>query len=203
MRISTGLLRLIACATLLLLVSHSQGQGNLVRNGGFERTFDGWAGTVGYLPAVGFAYEGKSVGAVIDVGHSSIGQTAHQMLSTIPGTSYSLSFALLSGEGRAGEQSPPGASPVRVTWAGQVLGEVANPSASAWQLFSYEVTAFSDRTELNFASLGTRWQLIDDVRVVAVPEPSAVSLGVGAVLLLVAKRRVRRVDRLVRCSHRG
>jgi hypothetical protein len=168
-------------------------QGNLVANGGFESLFAGWEGTWGYLDHADFAYEGTVVGVVIDIGSSSVNQTMHQLLSTEPAVPYVLRFSLLSGAGRAGEQSPPGASPVLVKWGNQTIGQFANASTTSWKSYQFNVTANSLQTELNFASIGTRYQLIDDISVTAVPEPTTTALLIGGAGLVYTFQRRNRV----------
>lgn len=126
----------------------------------------------------------------MDSGNSSINETMHQTLSTQPAVPYILRFSLLSGLGRAGEQNPPGPSPVFVTWGSQAIGQFTNPSNATWAMYQFNVIAASSQTELNFACLRTRWQLIDGISVTAVPEPSTVALlAVGSAALIVARRR--------------
>lgn len=165
-------------------------QSNLVVNGGFEFGFTGWLGTYGYMPAPDIALEGTTVGIVIDVGSSSIGQPLHQPVPTAPGASYTFCFSLLSGYGRTGEFSP-GTAPVNVYWGDQFLGVFRNPSTNIWQPYHFRVTAISDSTTITFRDDNDHhWQLIDDVRVVPVPEPSVVwFVAVCLVGLCLARKR--------------
>lgn len=170
-------------------------QGNIVLNGGFENLFAAWQGTFGYIDRANFALEGEVVGVVTDLGSSSINQTMHQILPTDPNVPYVLRFSLLSGAGRAGEQSPPGASLVRVKWGEDTIGLFANESVSEWKSYEFSLTADSSQTELNFASLGERFQLIDSISVTAVPEPSPIALatlGALAYLTIAGSKSFRR-----------
>lgn len=186
--------RLLFAAPILLSATLTQtfthAQGNLVANGSFETLFSGWQGTYGQYENADFAVDGRTTGVVIDVGSSSVGETMHQTLSTEPSVPYMLRFHLLSGAGRAGEQSPPGASPVLVRWGNQTLGQFANTSTTTWRLYEIPVTATAFQTELNFASLGTRWQLIDAVSVTVVPEPLPIALfALGALICISGRTR--------------
>lgn len=168
---------LVLLVCTLLSSSAALAQENIVLNGGFERLFAGWQGTYGQIDNATFALEGSAVGVVTDLGSSSIGQALHQTLNTEPNQQYRLRFSLLSGAGRAGEQSPPGASPVRVTWGDNVLGSFSNGSISDWKSYEFSVRATGGATRLGFESLGTRFQLIDGISVVAIPEPPTVALA--------------------------
>lgn len=171
--------------------------GNIVANGGFEARFAGWQGTFGYLDPseTGHkvpALEGGNTGVVIDVGSSSVSQPMWQILRTTPGARYEFGFSLLSGYGLVGEQSMGNeGAPVRVYWGGsllgagaQYLGEFRNSSTTTWQTYGFEVTAASSSTMIQFVDyIDKRWQLIDAVSVVEVPEPSCTLLalcGLGA-----------------------
>ncbi len=163
--------------------------GNLVVNGGFESRFAGWEGTFGWLdpretgqpvPAL----EGRNTGVVVDVGSSSVGQPMWQILPTTPGVKYDFRFSLLSGYGLVGEQSQGNApAPVNVFWGGDLFGEGSqflgvfrNPSTTTWQSYSFEVTATSTSTIIQFVDYyDMHWPLIDAVSVVAVPEPGSTS----------------------------
>jgi hypothetical protein len=150
---------------------------NLVLNGSFETSPSGWSGTYGWLTAPSIALDGSKVGVVIDVGSSSVGQGLHQAIATVPGLHYSLSFSLLSGYGRVGEYPTPGNAPVNVYWGDQFLGVFSNPSTTIWELHQFELTASSVSTTIGFLDYSNmHWQLMDDVRVVVVPEPSAICI---------------------------
>jgi hypothetical protein len=171
--------------------------GNLVVNGGFEWGFGGWQGTYGYLdpretgqpvPAL----EGRNTGVVTDVSSSSVGQPMWQILTTIPGVQYDFRFSLLSGYGLVGEQSQGNlGSPVNVYWGGgllgvgsQYLGVFRNTSTTTWQTWDFQLTAASSSTMIQFVDLSDkRWQLIDAVSVVPVPEPTASSLVLSGLIV--------------------
>ena len=167
-------------------------ENNLVINGGFELGFGGWLGTYGYLTDRNIAVEGRNVGAITDVRSSSVGQPMYQPIPTQPGVQYSFSFNLLSGSGRAGEQSP-GNAPVAVYWGDQLLGVFSNPSSTTWEFHQFQRTAISDSTTITFRTdIDPHWQLLDDVRVVAVPEPASLTiLGTVGMLALLGYRGLR------------
>ena len=182
-------LRKIVVLSQILFAVGTCAQGNLVANGSFERLFEAWQGTYGQFENADFAVHGTTTGVVIDMSHSSVNKTMHQLLSTEPAVPYLLRFWLLSGAGRAGEQSPPGASPVRVRFGDQTLGQFANPSTTTWRMYEFTVTSPSSQTELNFESIGTRWQLIDDISLTVIPEPIVPALFLlGAGLLIIVTR---------------
>ena len=113
----------------VLTIAHNNAftaENNLLINGGFELGFGGWLGTYGYVTDRSIAVEGRNVGVITDVRSSSVGQPMYQPISTQPWAQYSFSFNLLSGFGRAGEQSP-GNAPVAVYWGDQRLGVFSNP----------------------------------------------------------------------------
>ncbi len=165
--------------------------GNLVVNGGFESRFAGWRGRYGYVEAITIgrpipALEGRIAGVVVDVFGGSVYEPMWQILPTTIGTTYEFRFSLLSGYGLVGEQSQGNApAPVTVYWGGelfgsggQMLGVFRNSSTTTWQTYSFEVTASSNATILQFVNLNdARWPLIDAVSVVVVPEPGAAALG--------------------------
>ncbi len=175
--------------------------GNLVVNGGFESGFGGWQGTYGWLDAPGVALEGTRAGVVIDTGSSSVGQPMWQLLPTTPGAQYHFQFSLLSGYGLAGEQSQGNlGSPVNVYWGGdlfgaggQYLGVFHNTSTTTWATYDFQVTATSSSTMIQFIDyIDMRWQLIDAISVVRVPEPAGAALVLcGLVLLGIHARRRR------------
>jgi hypothetical protein len=122
-----------------------------------------------------------------------------QVLNTTPGVQYEFRFSLLSGYGRAGEQSQGNlGSPVNVYWGGdlfggggQYLGVFRNTSTTTWSNLSFQVTATSSSTMIQFIDYtDMRWQLIDAVSVVPTPEPATGPLLLGG--LAVVGSRLRR-----------
>ena len=196
------LLVLFLCSPAVLLKAQTLPSvvlppGSIVVNGGFESGFGGWNGTYGYIDMPGAALEGNRAGVVTDVGSSSVGQPMWQTLSTVPGAQYHLSFSLLSGYGRAGEQSQGNlGSPVNVWWGGsllsgdgQYLGVFRNTSTTTWQTWGFDLTANSSSTLLQFIDYtDMRWQLIDAVSVVPVPEPAVPWLAFSGLSLLALRR---------------
>jgi hypothetical protein len=125
-----------------------------------------------------------------------------QDISTEAGQLYELSFRY---RGRPG--APPAANTLGVRWGGADLGTLTQPIANAsdpWLLFSTLVTASSSSTRLQFEDRGPAdpgfGMLVDDVQLVAAPEPSSLILlaGSGAIWLgLAARRRLTRRQELV------
>jgi hypothetical protein len=83
-----------------------------------------------------------------------------------------------------------------VTWGGNVLGTFANGSVSDWKSYEFLVQATSAETRLGFESIGSRFQLIDGISVVAIPEPPKLALIAAgtAVLLRQGIRKKRKTN---------
>ena len=73
-----------------------------------------------------------------------------------------------------------------VFWGSQALGVVSNPDTTIWQYKEFDVLASSDATTILFRDISDKhWQLMDDVRVVAIPEPSGTLLLLAYPICLV------------------
>ena len=166
---------LIICA--IFTTTYSTDAQNIVRNGSFESL----------NPRNGMAYNWTQVGifdnwdnAPDGVNWATIGSVS-QTLSTTAGQSYTLSFYA------AGDFYSSLTSTVEVDFGGQTTADFttqphpidpgkARYDQIVWERFSTTAEASSTSTLLTFQSINNTYLFLDDVRVVAIPEPSAMSL---------------------------
>ncbi len=162
---------------------------NLVVNGGFEDGFTGWYGTYGMSTRTTNTIDGRFVGVLIPIQHSSVGQTLSQSLTTTPGFSYDIRFWLRLPElDAAGHPivgpSSPGTTTIDLNWDGQTLLSTPVTDSADWSLYEIQAVATQNSTVLNFYNgYDTAWPLIDGVSVTLVSEPAPLgllTLGVGS-----------------------
>ena len=141
---------------------------SIVKDGGFEKpvvnggfneynagqTIGKWTVTTGSIDLVTASYWKPAQGVQsVDLDGSNAGAIA-QNLSTIPGTSYSLSFAM-AGNPECGSQVVQ----MQVVWGTTVVDTLSfdttghSPSKMGWRLHSYTVQATDTTTSLSFVSL--------------------------------------------------
>lgn len=213
---SNSTLGRIGCAFLLGLTVLAAAQAdNIVVNGGFElpavtdshkwdiyTSIPGWElargpsielqrGVSGWLPSEGDQYleldsdiDGPGGGLHGEDASSAV----YQLLPTTPGGLYELTFAFSPRPGVADNA-------LEVVWDGTILDNLTasgvGKSQTAWANHSYVVTATSDTTRLEFGdrsvsdSLGT---FVDDVSVVAIPEPGSLMLLLGGLVAALRHR---------------
>jgi hypothetical protein len=171
------------------------GQGNLVRNGGFEgEVSDGetaWGWT--YNMGVEMGWPGAAEGGNNAIVHG----TLFQDVPTEPGQRYRLAFAM------AGNFNIPHRAMLNVHWGEEILGPFTwspggrDMNDMGWIPIDLEVIAVETPTRLRFENpfVGTPNVIrLDAVEVTWIPEPSvAVLLALGGLGLLAGKiqRRVR------------
>jgi len=169
---TTKYVALIVCA----IFTPSTDAHNIVRNGSFESLgshglADNWTVVV---------ISGNVDNAADGVNYADIGSVS-QTLFTTAGQSYTLSFYA------AGDLWTSQTSTVEVDWGGQTTADFTtqphalNPELGrydqiVWERFSTTVEASSTSTLLTFQSINNTILFLDDVQVVAIPEPSATSL---------------------------
>ena len=207
-------MKLLFTTAALIASIGSAHAADIVTDGGFESitqaagssdvytTLPGWTTVAG--PGIevrnqdaGNAFEGQNFVELDSSANSSMIQT----LSTVAGTSYTVSFEYSAREG-----TPASTNPIDVLWNGQLLGtptlDGTNQSGNVWQAYSYTVTGTGSDV-LEFAAAGTSDGLggsldavsVDGATVAAVPEPSTVSLMFGGLAMVGAALRHRRAQR--------
>ncbi len=183
----------LAIATLPAAFAHA----NLITNGSFEtpnqatktwnvyETIDGWTTTFG--PGIeiqdhvtGLAYDGDQFVELDSHSNSSM----EQLIDTIAGASYDLSFAYSPRPGYAADTTG-----IEVWFDGSLVDTIAYSgvglSNTSWSILNYTVIASGDTTSLEFKAVGSNDSFggyIDDVCLElcdnpAVPAPGAVVLG--------------------------
>jgi hypothetical protein len=152
--------------------------GNIVTNCGFETgDFTGWTAVDGsgftFVAGAGFDTGPNTGNFFAALGAVGADGTVSQALSTVAGQQYSFSFYLASDGGTP--------SDFRAQWDGTNLVSLTNTPAGPHSLYSFTVTGTGADT-INFLERNDPgyWGL-DDVAVVATPEPSSLF---GSFLLL-------------------
>jgi hypothetical protein len=107
----------------------------------------------------------------------------YQDLATVAGQEYELSFAYSPRPGIAADSNG-----IEVSFGGAPVTGLAlsgvGLSDTAWQVYTFDLTAISSETRLQFTATGISESLggyIDAVSVTAAPEPSTVALALSAI----------------------
>ena len=154
-------LRIVALAGLLTLGIAQSATANLIVNGGFETAdFTGWTqtGNTGFTFVQGQPHSGNFAAWFGPVGsHGFITQN----IATTPGTIYTIDFWLANLGG------PPNF--FSVNWDGASIFSLTDSSAFGYTEFTFDVTASTASTPLQFEFMqNPSFWLLDDVRVNAV-----------------------------------
>jgi hypothetical protein len=160
---------------------------NLIVNGSFESGFSGWQGTWGYYDHSPNPVSGSHVGVLIDISHSSVGQTMYQHVPTTPGLTYELTFALRLPEFSPGTTVPVvgdsrgGSTTISLRIDDVSIASIPVVNRNTWSFYDYDFTATQSSTRINFFNPSSlAWPFIDAVSMTVVPEPqSAVLISLG------------------------
>ena len=125
----------------------------------------------------------------------------HQDVSVVPGMMYRLQFAFGGNDSRQNNRGPLsvvwGTPTGVIPWTRQTVAtidvEAVSISPPNWRYLTFDVLATDPVMRVGFNTyLGQAYPLIDDVSLVAVPEPTALALfALATAGLLVALRRGR------------
>ncbi|SEL52625.1 PEP-CTERM protein-sorting domain-containing protein [Roseateles sp. YR242] len=180
------LLAMLAMLAAMSLALPAKAQ-NLVTNGGFETgDLTGWSGTVlanpysgVYCPGAGGAPEGSCEAFLGTAGSS---DTISQMISTVAGQLYTVSFSFQS------DGSTP--SSLLVSFGNQAAYSLLSPVSTDLHSYTFSGLATGASTELlfNFRN-DPGYFIVDGISVSAVPEPASFALCLAGVLGLAMKRR--------------
>lgn len=195
MRISSIAATALSCTLLAWAAPASAGALNLVTNGSFEQTTSSHAHQAANSWNIYNSLVGWSGGPNIEVRNNAAGSTPFgssfieldtdrpgnanssiwQMLNTIAGQTYELSFSY------AQRPDHKGLASNGLCWqlgngACNAFGQDLN---LGWTTLTVQFTANSDTTQLRFAAIGTADTFgtsLDNVSVTAVPEPATLAL---------------------------
>jgi hypothetical protein len=179
--------------------------GNLVANCGFETgDFTGWTlsgndvpgqlnnlyGVEGVDPFDGIApNSGSDQAFIADLVANAT--TLSQTIATVPGYDYSVSF-FLAQDTQPGTGQPPDSNAFLAVFDGVPFAGLIAVPVQGYTEYSGTVNV-TDASSVLSLTLGNDLGelLLDDVSVVATPEPSAWTLALGGALLVCAFRRTR------------
>jgi hypothetical protein len=158
---------------------------SIVQNGNFE-SGGGWS--LSGNGGAWYGYNGGADGGAFEGLDSLSLSPLYQYVPTTPGQSYSLTF-YIRGSYPAGQLPPFG---VNVLWNSQQVGSFSlNVFSSDWALESLTVVGGAgSQSRLEFRDPLPTFSALDDVSLIAVPEPSTFALaGSGVAIALAWIRR--------------
>jgi hypothetical protein len=191
-----GLIALATLATLGLAAATPAHSQQLITNGGFETDdFTGWTATANDL-IIGnnssYAHSGQHA-AWFGAGNASLTDTLSQTVATTIGKSYIFSYWVYSGNNsNYGFTASFGGTQLFTTATTPLP---TSSTSEPFTLYSFPVTATSTSSVVQFTGYNQiSYDFLDDVSVVAAPEPSQyAAFGLGLVglggLALRARRR--------------
>jgi hypothetical protein len=213
--VSLNILRVLSVVALCFVFprpSFADGL-NLVTSGGFETgNFTDWTVTPGADPLICGAAVG-SLGQIVTCGlvvtpfpwaahsgnysagfgndHAStpgVNNTISQTLSTNPTSTYDLAFWLFNFNSPGFGSTPNGFT---AQFGGQTLLNLTNAASFGWTEYTFDNLSPSSSTVLSFTGWSGPARFgVDDVSVVATPEPpSLLLIGVGLIALLPRRKR--------------
>lgn len=144
---------------------------------GIEVWSGNWGDAGQYLP-----YEGNQLAELDPSSNAEI----YQLLPTIPGQAYSVSFAF-----RKRHDDPAGLTAMRFYWDGGLVDTLLTDDTN-WSTAGYLLQAADATTEIRFAAAGTSDSYgdhLDAVSVSAIPEPSSLLLALGGIIIFTLRAR--------------
>ena len=176
--------RKIVAAALLMVAALSANSAhalNLVANGGFEEGLSGWVKNGADIQVD--PYWPHSGNYAVEFATKNELGSMSQVVQTIPGLTYSLSYYLIGAGGY---------NEFMAVVDGRILIDDNNVSSTPYTYFTFNFTAGESPTEIAFYSQQQYGAHLDDVSVAPVPEPATLLIfGAGLVGAGFVRRRTR------------
>lgn len=181
---------------LLGLAFVSSAKANIVSNPGFEAGGTGWSASqwgfnLGFFPHSGTGSADTLCASTLCITSDPdpFGAWLFQDLATAPGTPYNLTF-WYNADVVFNPARPP--NELRVLFGSTVAVDLIDITAPGYIQYMVTLTATSNTTRLEFLGREVSTALVlDDISVVAAPEPSAYLLLGSGLVLLAGRRRLR------------
>ncbi len=179
----------LAVLVALLMLYPTTATAGLIANGDFETgNLSGWT-VSGAMQYYGVRHVAAHTGSWGIYFGDVVGLTyISQMIPTIPGESYQVSFFISN-------YVDPGEAPAdrgEFWWDGNLIGSGTDVGPLSWQQNSFVLTATASATEVKFGfdNPPGNWRL-DDVAATAIPEPATTLFcGIGLLVVITLRRRV-------------